>query len=98
MASGAVVDTMTLPTATGTSRIGWDGRRPDGTGLLPAGLYDVAITLSDDVGNARTITRRIRLAREWADWTVRTVTRAGERYALVGRSSDAPVAAAAPPP
>jgi hypothetical protein len=84
------VATTSIPSGTGDGTIGWDGRRDEG-GLLPAGQYDVAVTLSDDVGNARTTTRRIRISREWADWTVRTATLAGERFAFSGRSKDATV-------
>jgi flagellar hook assembly protein FlgD len=51
--SGDVVRAFTVPTATSTAVVAWDGKGSDGA-IVPDGRYDVRLTPRDAVGNAGT--------------------------------------------
>ena len=90
---GEVMAEASIPKATGDYRFTWDGT-VDGAGLAPYGLYDVAVTLTEDQWNEQTFRHEVKLKRQWVKWTKRTKTLTGAAYGLWGRSGTATISKA----
>ncbi len=88
MPSGDLVEETTLPAAASDYRTEWDGRSHGG-GLVPSGDYDVAVTLSDAVGNRKVVKKTIKLSHDYVTWKQKSVTLDANRISLWGRSRNA---------
>ena len=87
-ADGSILFQTSAPTGTSDVTFAWNGQVPGG-GLAPAGYYTLRTRLEDDRANAKVIERRIVLSHDWVDWSTRSVSLAGAKYSLVGKSADA---------
>lgn len=87
-ADGTMLYQTSAPTGATDVSFAWDGQ-VSGGGLAPAGYYTLRATLVDDRANAKVVERRIVLSHDWVDWSTRSVSMAGAKYSLVGKSADA---------
>ncbi len=87
-ADGSILLQTSAPAGTSDVTFAWNGQVPGG-GLAPAGYYTLRTRLVDDRTNTRVIERRIVLSHDWVEWNTRSVSVAGAKYSLVGKSADA---------
>jgi hypothetical protein len=96
---GSIVRQAGIARATGAYRWTWDGQRANGAAapaaLAPAGNYDVAVVLTDAVGDKKTVQRRITLSHDRVVWKKRkAIVRKGGDFKLIALSRNASVSRA----